>query len=224
MSRGCCLIVRSWAACKEPAGSLQACQEVARVSQEHLEVDNIDMPETTTVVGVTASVVGVVTMCVGGWSGMRKGKYLERRRRVQASAQACQQGRPSTPRQQLQHSEKAAEKLGGASRKANDPPQADERLPSRARGCCGKREARLQDSHGRNATRAGYQFTSGQPRRQGHSPRNGCGGCRESQLAASGLDMHYNVREACIGSSQSGHERAEPAPDNAPCQLRAASL
>lgn len=95
------MIVRSWAACKEPAGSLQACQEVARVSQEHLEVDNIDMPETTTVVGMAASVVGVVTMCVWGWSGMRKGKYLERRRRVQASAQACQQGRPSTPRQQL---------------------------------------------------------------------------------------------------------------------------
>lgn len=33
-------------------GGLQACHEVARVSQEHLEVDNIDMPETTTVVGV----------------------------------------------------------------------------------------------------------------------------------------------------------------------------
>jgi hypothetical protein len=70
---GCCLIVRSWAACKEPAGSLQACQEVARGSQEHLEVDNIDMPETTTVVGEAASVVVVVTMCVGGWSGRREG-------------------------------------------------------------------------------------------------------------------------------------------------------
>ena len=68
------MIVRSWAACKEAAGSLQACQEVARVSPEHLEVDNIDMPETRTVMGEAAPVVGVVTMCVWGGSGRRKGK------------------------------------------------------------------------------------------------------------------------------------------------------
>ena len=48
------MVVFSWAACKEAAGSLQACQEVARVSQEHLEVDNIEMPETMTVMGVAA--------------------------------------------------------------------------------------------------------------------------------------------------------------------------